>query len=395
MAAPIVEKTPPSCVELLAAMVGFDTVNGRISGRSAAEGQMGAWLDTVAAAWGFATQRLTVRDDAFNLIVTHVADVDAPWLLFESHMDTVTADGMTIDPFAGEVRDGRVWGRGACDTKGSGAAMLWALRQYADGDRQPNNIAVAYTTDEEFGKDGAKKLVEEHLSHVGWKPVGAIVGEPTLLKPVIAHNGGFRWKIKTRGIAAHSCDPSQGRSAISKMVGVIDALESRYIPSVKVSHPLVGPAACSINLIQGGKQINVIPDQCEISIDRRLSPGENRHAIQPEVEKLLDELRGADSELQVTQGEPFFDPPLDPAPNESLCKFVQKVLADMGLPTDACGVQYGTDASQFTEIAVPAVVIGPGSIDQAHTKDEWLELAQLDRCVELYLNLMREPARSG
>jgi len=388
MAAPIVEKTPPSCVELLAAMVGFDTVNGRISGRSAAEGQMGAWLDTVAAAWGFATQRLTVRDDAFNLIVTHVADVDAPWLLFESHMDTVTADGMTIDPFAGEVRDGRVWGRGACDTKGSGAAMLWALRQYADGDRQPNNIAVAYTTDEEFGKDGAKKLVEEHLSHVGWKPVGAIVGEPTLLKPVIAHNGGFRWKIKTRGIAAHSCDPSQGRSAISKMVGVIDALESRYIPSVKVSHPLVGPAACSINLIQGGKQINVIPDQCEISIDRRLSPGENHHAIQPEVEKLLDELRGADPELQVTQGEPFFDPPLAPAPNEGLCKFVQKVLADMGLPTDACGVQYGTDASQFAEIAVPAVVIGPGSIDQAHTRDEFIELSSLEAGARFFADLM-------
>jgi acetylornithine deacetylase len=177
------------------------------------------------------------------------------------------------------------------------------------------------------------------------------------------------------------------------MVRVIDAIESRYIPSVKASHPMVGPAACSINLIQGGKQINVIPDQCEISVDRRLSPGEDHSIIQPEFEKLLDELRGADPLLKVTQGEPFFDPPLDPAPNEAFCGFVQKVLTDMSLPIEPVGVKYGTDASQFSEIGIPAVVIGPGSIDQAHTKDEWLELDQLDRCVELYLNLMREPAR--
>ena len=113
------DKGPPrSCEDLLRAMVGIDTVNGRTSGRTAAERELAVYLESLAGTFGFSTRRLPIRDDSFNLILTHEIDAAAPWLLFESHMDTVTVEGMTIDPFAGEIRDGRMWGRG-------GAWGLW------------------------------------------------------------------------------------------------------------------------------------------------------------------------------------------------------------------------------------------------------------------------------
>ena len=388
-------EAPRSCEDLLRAMVGIDTVNGRISGRTAAERELAVYLESLAGAFGFPTRRLPIRDDSFNLILTHEIDAAAPWLLFESHMDTVTVEGMTIDPFGGEIRGGRMWGRGACDTKGSGAAMLWALKQYAGQSDQPNNIAIAYTTDEESLKEGAKALASDQLPRFTWRPVGVVVGEPTLLRPVVAHNGAVRWKIRAQGVSCHSCDPSLGKSAISMMVKVIDALESRYIPALTASHPLIGKAQCSINLIEGGTQINVIPESCAITIDRRLAPGEDMHKVLPEVETLLDELRRSDPDLNVSQDDPFLDPALDPEPNKPFLGFVQGVLAEMGLPTDPSGVSYGTDASQFSAEGMPAVIIGPGSIDQAHTKDEWLELDQLERSIDVYRNLMSRSVEGG
>ena len=214
-------------------MIGIDTVNSNISGKPDAERPLSQYLERLAQDMGFAVQRLPVAGKSFNLLVSHQVDQAAPWLMFESHLDTVSTEGMTVDPFAGNIQDGRLYGRGACDTKGTGAAMLWGLKNYAaQKSAAPNNIAIVYTVDEEIYKTGVRSFVKSHLPTLGWKPAGVIVGEPTQLKPVVAHNGVVRWSIKTRGRAVHSSNPANGRSAISAMVKVIAALESTYIPSL-------------------------------------------------------------------------------------------------------------------------------------------------------------------
>lgn len=380
-----------SCLQLLQAMVGFDTVNANISGKADAERPLAEYLRCQAEGMGFATRQCPVSGGSFDLLISHQVSDDAPWLMFASHLDTVSVEGMTIEPFRARIDRGRIYGRGACDTKSSGAAMLWALRQYACGGSRPNNVALLYTIDEEIGKTGAKAFAERHLPDLDRRPAGVIVGEPTLLRPIIAHNGIVRWSVRTRGRAAHSLDPSKGLSAISMMVKVVAAMESRYIPALSAVHPLTGKAQCSINIIRGGVQVNIIPESCVIQIDRRVVPGEDPEGVLPAVEALLDELRREDPALEVVQERPFVDPPLDPKSNEAFARFVLAGLGEMGMAAEAGGVGYSTDASNLGAAGLPAVVLGPGDIAQAHTCDEWLALDQLEKAVEVYLGLMRRP----
>ena len=377
-----------SCTSLLQAMVGFDTVNSAISGKPDAERALSVYLEDRAQSMGLDTRRLPVTGEGFNLLVAHQVDRHAPWLLFESHLDTVSVDKMTVDPFAGRIVDGKLYGRGACDTKGSGAAMLWALSRYRRRSG-PNNVAILYTLDEEIGKTGVRTFVASQLTDLGWRPAGVVVGEPTRLRAVVAHNGVVRWRIRTEGVAAHSSNPGRGRSAIGMITEVIGAFEERYIPRLTAEHPLTGKAQCSINLIRGGTQINIIPEHCEIHVDRRLVPGEDPDTVIPAVERVLKELRARNPDLTVFQEAPdMVDSPLDPRGGEAFGELVASVLKSMGLPDGLTGVGYGTDASSFSRVSIPAVVLGPGDIAQGHTADEWIDLGQLNSGVDVYHNLM-------
>jgi len=401
------ESTMSNCLELLQAMVHIDSINATISQRPHPEAELAAFLDRQAARWGLSTRRLPVdeayagnvantsSEGSFDLLVWRQVSPTAPWILFESHLDTVGVAGMTIDPFGALVEAGRIYGRGACDTKGSGAAMLWALREYAHKGRGRNNIALLYAVDEEALKHGVDGFAQKHLPTLGWRPVGAIVGEPTELQPVVAHNGVVRWSVRTHGLAAHSSDPSQGRSAISMMVRVVQALEERYIARLSASHPLVGPARCSINIINGGTAINIIPDLCEIRIDRRVVPGEDPHQVLPKVRRVLEELRHEMPALEYSVGDLFVDVPLDPKGGEAFFAPVQQTLASLGLPSELKGVPYGTDGSTLGAAGIPVVVLGPGNIARAHTVDEYLELEQLERAIEVYGALMSMPVQRG
>jgi acetylornithine deacetylase len=400
------ESKPRDCLELLQGMVRIDSINATISQRPHPEAELAAYLERQAVSWGLSARRLPVGDaypgsaastpheGSFDLLVWRQVSAVAPWLLFESHLDTVGVEGMTIDPFAARVEGGRIYGRGACDTKGSGAAMLWALREYARAGAGRNNVALLYAVDEEALKHGVEGFVQRHLPTLGWQPAGAIVGEPTELQPVVAHCGVVRWSVRTHGLAAHSSDPSKGRSAISMMVRVIEALEDRYIACLGASHPLVGPARCSINLIRGGTAINIIPDLCEISVDRRVVPGEDPYQALPEVRRVLEELRAEMPALVYSVSDPFIDVPLDPAGGEGFFSPVQQTLASLGLPSELGGVPYGTDGSTLGAAGIPVVVLGPGHIARAHTVDEYLELEQLERAIKVYGALMDMPAPS-
>ena len=386
-------KVPNSVLDLLIEMISFDTVNEHISERHFPEKKMMEQIESYALQWGFQVSRLpianTSANSAFNLLITYEAYKDAPWLLFESHADTVDVKNMTVNPFIAEVIDGKLYGRGACDTKGSGASMLWALQKYSQGVDKPNNIALLFVTDEEISKTGANSFVGAQLSQLPWKPVGVIVGEPTMCRLVVAHNGVLRWKIRTKGVAAHSSNPVNGKSAISAMAKLILEFERIYCAETNAIHPLTGRSACSINTINGGSAVNIIPSVCEIEIDRRILPGEDPFDVRKSIQAVLDRISLADSSIEIETSEPFIDFPLDPLSNVGFSQQISKSLDSLGFSPEFLGAGYGTDASTYSIAGLPAVVIGPGSIDQAHTKDEWIEVQELDKAVVIYEQFMK------
>ncbi len=375
---------PSNVSELLAHMVRVNTVNPALADADAGELALVEPLERLCNAWGFATRRLPVPDRADQLLVMHEVDAARPWLLFDSHLDTVSATGMTIEPFSGEVREGRLYGRGSCDTKGTGAAMLWALRRYARGEEHPNNVAILFGVDEEVTMTGVQAFIQRDLPGLPWRPSGVVVGEPTDLHPVIAHNGAVRWAVTTYGTAAHSSVPHEGESAITAMARVIQTIERDYAATLNAEHERTGRAVCTINMIRGGTAPNIIPDRCTIELDRRLVPGEEPQDVLPAVASLLDRLG-----VRYSQEIRVLYPPLDDGGNLALTDAAVTVLREAGLPTMTVGAPFCTHAAHYAAAALPAIVLGPGDPHKAHTKDEWVDLAKIDRGVAVYQALMR------
>lgn len=374
---------PATPEELLAQMVSFDTVNTNFGGKAGGEAALTIHLEKLAQAWGLRTRRCGVGRDRnnFNLLVTCEQDSAKEWLLFESHLDTVGVEGMSIEPFAGKIEGGRIYSRGACDTKGTGAAALWALRGYARSAARPRNVGLLFALDEEVYMTGARAFAKDGLPQLLPQLRGIIVGEPTMLRPIVAHNGVMRWKTITRGVAAHSADPSKGRSAIAAMIKVIDALETRFVPLATRTHPLTGRAAASINMIRGGTAVNIIPALCEIECDRRTAPGETADQILRERDAALAGLAVEHDSLNVV-------PPLGEELSRDFHAWLAPILARHGIDPAPTGAPYVTDASYYAAAGAPTIVLGPGGFAQAHTKDEWLALDQLALAVKVYGDLM-------
>ncbi|MBP8257508.1 MAG: M20/M25/M40 family metallo-hydrolase, partial [Opitutaceae bacterium] len=183
---------PQTCEALLAGMVAIDTVNPDFGGPVEGQARLAGYLEAVAEAWGMRTARREVSKGAFNLIVSLPQIAGASWLLFESHLDTVSLDGMTVPPLTLTAEGTRLHGRGSCDTKGSGAAMLWALKNYAALPGRRLNAGVVFVVDEESSMTGAQAFAAHDLKSFG-PLIGIVVGEPTQLRPVVAHNGALRW----------------------------------------------------------------------------------------------------------------------------------------------------------------------------------------------------------
>jgi acetylornithine deacetylase len=374
---------PSSPVELLAQLVAVDSVNPEFGGRAHGQIELAETIERLARAWALETRRFPVGNAGlFNLLVTAKPQAGREWILFESHLDTVSTEGMTVPALELTETAGRLHGRGACDTKGTGAGMLWALREFARSPNPRRNAGVLFAVDEEAGMSGAQAFARE-LATV--QPLrGIVVGEPTEMRLVVAHNGALRWRSVTRGVAAHSADPSKGRSAITAMLEVIARLERDFIPQASATHPLTGRAASSINVIRGGTAVNIVPDHCEIHCDRRLVPGEEVSAVIAQRDAVL---RG----LPVEHDRQYLAPPLPPETSARFVDFLAPILAQHGLSGRGVGVPYATDASHYAAAGAPVVVFGPGSIAQAHTRDEWLDRREFEKGVAVYRAILDAP----
>ncbi|WP_442481765.1 M20 family metallopeptidase [Aeoliella sp. SH292] len=380
---------PQTCTELLARMVGFNTVVAYHSGIEEAERKLAEYLAEIARAWGFAVRELPIEGACHNLLIEHRVVDDAPWLVFDAHMDTVGVEGMTIDPFAATIREGRLYGRGSCDTKGTGAAMLWALREYAKSNDQPNNIALLCSVGEEHVQTGARAFVAEHLAMLDWRPAGVVVGEPTQMD-VLAATGGFvRWKMTTYGKACHSSKPDQGHNAIYDMAYLIIAIEQDYIRKITSTHPLVGRGSAAITVIKGGKQVNVIPADATITFDRRLMPGEEGAVEMQKVMAIAEAVAASRPGMRVEHHQFESAPPMATVDDGRFAERAAMAIRSTGVSSRITGEPFTTNGNHFAAAGIPTIVTGPGDIAQAHLPDEWIALDELDRGVAGYLAIMQ------
>jgi acetylornithine deacetylase len=374
----------------LAELVSINSINPLLPGGVPdAEGRVCAWLAVFCRKHGLEFETMEVEPGRPNLLARVPGRDERRALLFEAHTDVVAVTGYRGEPFKPFVRDGRLYGRGACDTKASLTAMLHALLALKQ-QPPPLSVFLLATMSEEVRATGIWHFVNHWLPRLRERVTlaGAVVGEPTGLQIVRAHKGNLRWRIFTRGRAAHSSKPHLGVNAIRKMAAVIRAIEERILPRMaQRSHPLLGPPTLNIGVIRGGVQVNFVPDECWIELDLRFLPGDTKESLLADFETVFNDLRRADPELAVENEEARFDPPLETPETAAVVQAAARACDRVLGRHAVAAAPYGTDASKLSLNGVPTIVFGPGSVDQAHTVEEWVELRQVEAAVRLLTGL--------
>jgi len=343
------------------------------------EQRVADYLAAVAGSNGLAVEFQEVFPNRANLLA-RMSPSGRPRhrILLAPHTDTVGGESPAL--FQPRERDGRLHGRGACDTKGSVAAMLAALMELARSARRPRQTEIVFVglVDEENGQGGSRALVAK-----GFKAGLAIVGEPTRLKVVTAHKGDLWLQLETRGKAAHGSRPELGRNAVVEMAHIVDLLETAYAAALRRRrHSLLGNPTVNVGTITGGSQPNIVPDRCRISIDRRTIPGETEAGVRREIKSLLQR-HALTAELLNIRNAPC------PAMETNLdLPLVKQFLANVG-QTEPLGARYFCDAAVLASGGIPSVVFGPGDIAQAHTSDEWLSLRQLEQGTRMLVRFLQ------
>ena len=374
---------PTRLYGLLERLVAFDTQNP--PGR---EVEAAAFLLSVLQPLGTSTELQTVAPQRANAIA-RLSNGPGPVLAFNSHIDTVPTGGSwTSDPFRLVERDGRLYGRGACDAKGSIAAMVEAAHLLA-GRRYDwsGTLLLAFVADEEIDGTGSKLLTGESQAR-GAAIDAVVIGEPTSNQVHSAHKGCLRPLLRVAGQTAHSSRPDLGVNAIQKagkLLALLDAEDRRLRLR---HHVLVGPATLTVTRIAGGIADNIVPDSCEIVIDRRLLPGEEADTALDELKRLLAAARrDHDIDAEVVHVRAVSGA----AETIVSAKIVQRSLAAAadhgGLQREPAGFTGGCDLVHFRAIGSEGVILGPGSLDQAHKPDEYVPKAELIQAAEIYLDI--------
>jgi acetylornithine deacetylase/succinyl-diaminopimelate desuccinylase-like protein len=296
-------------------------------------------------------------------------------IILAPHLDTVSAE--SFNPC---IEKGRMHGRGACDTKGSIAAMFSALLQVAANPKRPRGTEIMFVglMDEENAQEGSRTFARSRI-----KGDLAIIGEPTELKVVTAHKGDLWLKLVTKGRAAHGARPELGDNAVHQMARVIDLLETNYQCELKKRrHAILGSPTINVGAVRGGTQPNIVPDRCEIEIDRRTVPGEKDNAVQHEI---VEFVRAHGSKVQLINSKAASCMALETNLKLPLVKQFMELAGQSG----PVGVDFFCDASIIASGGTPSIVFGPGNIAQAHTTDEWISLRSLQQGTALLIRFLR------
>lgn len=364
-------------VRLLRELIALPSVNPAFLPEGhpwAGEARVADFLASTGASAGLAVDVAEVLPGRRNVLLRYLPPGKVTRrVLLAPHMDTVGSTDGSAEIFDPRVARGRVWGRGACDTKGSIAAMFTALKATLEAGAGPRNteVVLAALVDEECNQRGSRALVES-----GLRCDLGIVGEPTRLRVVTAHKGDVWIRLETRGKSAHGARPELGVNAVRAMARVVELLEGEYAAELgrRPLHPLLGRPTINVGRIHGGTQPNIVPDRCRIEVDRRTVPGESEAGAKREIAAFLKS-RGVTAGLVDMKGVPAPALETDPRLPE-----VREFMRAAGVRR-AEGVTYFCDAAVIATGGTPCVVFGPGDIAQAHTAREWVEVASLEGAV--------------
>lgn len=308
-----------------------------------------------------------------------------PRILLGPHLDTVGVGGMTIDPFSGDLRDGKIHGRGSSDTKGPMAAMLQALSNCRDIlPTLPYAIDFVGFMGEESSQWGSRQFAKHHAADYEF----ALIGEPTSLDIVHVTKGSLWATLSATGKAAHSSQPERGDNAILKLSRSLQTLNRYLVPNLATfRHPILGFSTLNIGTISGGSRANIVPDHASAQIDIRTTPSlYSQGGALKAVRAFIHE-----HELPLSIVGPHENPPMEVPVDHP---WIKKLMA---IPKDAertktaspVGAPWFSDAAHLSNAGLPSICIGPGSIDQAHTKDEFIKVEDLKNGEHFFTELIR------
>ncbi|MBB4314000.1 M20 family metallopeptidase [Roseospira marina] len=380
---------PDRMTSSLETLVSFNTENP--PGR---EVEAAAYLDTLLAEAGFETRRDEFMPGRSNVIAT-LSNGSGPTFAFNSHIDVVPAGGQwTTDPFRLHERDGRLYGRGACDAKGPIVAMIEAMHMLAaDRASWSGTLMAAFVADEETESRGAKHLVAKDKPPVDL----VVIGEPTSNGTVTAHKGSLRPIVRVHGETAHSGTPDLGENAIFKAARLMGLLEDHHHTHIcKRCHPLVGNASLTIVRVKGGLADNIVPDACEFMLDRRMVPGEDEEAVKREFQALLDTAR---AEFGVRAEIVGYQPTTGAATETDRSHPIVQASLDAGhahgvTNNEPGGFQGGCDLVHFRSLGAQGTVIGPGSLAIAHKPNEYVPINEFVSASLIYRDVALRMMRS-
>ena len=323
---------------------------------------------------------------------------DGPSMLVSNHMDVVPA-GVPAEwarpPFSAEIAEGRIWGRGTTDMKGATSAQLNAFKVIAEIGQPEGDVIIACTVDDETaGEWGMKYLVEHGFAEIGWPLPGFhILGEPTCLEVVCAFKGRLWIEITLRGRAAHGGNPERGVNAIDQMIRLTNAFK----PLLAGNHPLVGADTFNLGVIEGGKQVNVVPEFCRARIDLRFGPGRT-------TEQLLNDLQA--TAQRISSEAPRFSieafnvferreaVEVDPA-NGGVQRLMDCVQNVTGRRPQLQGTLASGDLYHSLRAGIPGIYWGPGDMALAHTTNEYVDPSELVTAARVYATAMLELTAKG
>jgi acetylornithine deacetylase len=372
-------------IRILEELVRINSVNAFYP-EGPGEAAVASYVEDFWRSHGIKTWRQSVLPGRDNVLAELPGRKSDRRLLLEAHMDTVSVSGMTIPPFEPSISDGRLYGRGSCDTKAGLACMMAAVANAKQRNAVPSSsIWMAAVVDEEHSCAGVKKLCES------LQATAAIVAEPTELKTVIASKGVLRWKITSKGKQAHSSKVHLGVNAIHPMAHLLVAIEQYHRTLSDIQHPLLGSATGNVGLIEGGVQVNFVPDRCSIQIDRRLLPFEKLEQVLDGYQRVIDlvsaRIPGSCFEMEPPM---LYDAGLETPAEAPIARVSCDILQEMGYSGTVSGVAYGSDGTQIRALGIETIIFGPGSIDQAHTENEYIEVAQVQAAFEFYKRIIQE-----
>jgi len=339
---------------------------------------------------GVEVEEQEVKNGRCNVIAKIQGNGNGRSLALNGHLDTVPPGENMRAPYTASLRNGRLYGRGSCDMKGAVAAMIHSLYLIKKHGLVLNgDLYLTAVVGEETGGTGSRHLVEH-----GFHPDFAIVGEPTDLKIITSHKGVCNMMVTVRGKSCHASMPENGANAIVAASDFIQLVKQRLLPDLKTrTQQGVGCATLSFGTVEGGTKINMVADRCSLEIDRRWVKGETLEQVLSEMRDLVSEVCNNDpnlsAELRLLLPEEYYYGPFNIDEDQEIVKLIKLALHDIGIKAPVAGMQGWTDAATLYNAGIPVVLLGPGSIKQAHTNNEWVHISQLTDSVRYYLSVIK------